>query len=221
MSASPRPDWTAWLAAWWVDPQAVAATVVARLGSDHSAACSALVIHLGDALQRRQWRAATAESCTGGGIAAALTAVAGSSAWVEGGFVTYSNAAKMRLLGVPEAVLQAHGAVSLPVVQAMAAGALQGLACACAVAVSGVAGPGGGSPDKPVGTVCLAWAVTADGGTEAAPAADPVASSAGIRALRLQFPGNRDDVRAGTVWCALLGLLALAERNQPPFSGPG
>lgn len=100
----------------------------------------------------------TAESCTGGGIARALTETAGSSAWFDSAFVTYSNAAKVRLLHVPESVLAAHGAVSEPVVLAMARGAVEAGGVDVAIAVTGVAGPGGGSPDKPVGTVWFGFA---------------------------------------------------------------
>ena len=99
----------------------------------------------------------TAESCTGGGISSAITSVAGSSAYFTAGYVTYSNAAKTRLLGVEPAMLDAHGAVSEQVVNAMVAGACQESGADVAVAVSGVAGPDGGSDDKPVGTVWIAW----------------------------------------------------------------
>jgi len=112
----------------------------------------------GALLERKGWTLATAESCTGGWIAEAVTAIAGSSAWFDSGFVTDSNTAKTRLLGVPEAMLAAEGAVSEPVVRAMAAGALAASEADIAVAVSGIAGPTGGSAAKPVGTVCLAWA---------------------------------------------------------------
>lgn len=100
---------------------------------------------------------ATAESCTGGGIAQAATAIAGSSAWFDRGFVTYSNAAKTEMLGVPRQLLDRHGAVSEEVVRAMVQGALAASSADWAVAVTGIAGPGGGSADKPVGTVWLAW----------------------------------------------------------------
>jgi len=111
----------------------------------------------GALLERRGWVLATAESCTGGWIAEAVTAIAGSSAWFDTGFVTYSNTAKTRLLGVPTGLLEAEGAVSEPVVRTMVAGALAASAATVAVAVSGIAGPTGGSAEKPVGTVCLAW----------------------------------------------------------------
>ena len=117
-----------------------------------------LVIALASKLQARGWMMATAESCTGGLIAGACTDLAGSSNWFERGFVTYSNAAKTELLGVDEALLRAHGAVSEPVALAMAAGALARAPVQRAVAVTGIAGPGGAVPGKPVGTVWLALA---------------------------------------------------------------
>lgn len=116
-----------------------------------------LALSTGKALEARGWILTTAESCTGGWIAEAVTAVSGSSAWFDTGFVTYSNAAKMRLLSVPESTLQQFGAVSTQTVEAMVAGALANSDANVAIAVSGVAGPTGGTPDKPVGTVCLAW----------------------------------------------------------------
>jgi nicotinamide-nucleotide amidase len=109
-------------------------------------------------LMARGWRMATAESCTGGLIAAACTELAGSSVWFDRGFVTYSNEAKTALLGVDAALIAAHGAVSEPVARAMAEGALSRAGVDVAVAVTGIAGPSGGSADKPVGTVWLAWA---------------------------------------------------------------
>lgn len=112
----------------------------------------------GMVLQQRGLQVATAESCTGGGIAEAITRIEGSSAWFGQGWVTYSNAAKLVQLGVPQALLAEHGAVSREVVIAMAEGARQRADADWAVAVSGVAGPGGGSIEKPVGTVWLAWA---------------------------------------------------------------
>jgi nicotinamide-nucleotide amidase len=141
---------------------------------------------LADALRARGWRLATAESCTGGLIAAACTALAGSSDWFERGFVTYSNEAKTELIGVPAGLIAAHGAVSEPVARAMAEGALRHSRADIAVAVTGIAGPGGGSPEKPVGTVWLAWAVR--GRTDA---------------RRLQLAGDREAVRQGTVSEAL------------------
>lgn len=152
----------------------------------------ALVRALAARLTAQGWQLATAESCTGGLIAATCTEVSGSSAWFERGVVTYSNEAKTELLGVEAALIAAHGAVSEPVARAMAEGALGRSRAQVAVAVTGVAGPTGGSPDKPVGTVWLAWA-TRDQAT---------------RAERCQFPGDRVSVRQATVERALRGLLA-------------
>ena len=113
---------------------------------------------LADALRARGGRLVSAESCTGGGVAAACTDLPGSSDWFERGLVTYSNAAKTELLGVPEALLAAHGAVSLPVARAMAEGAVGHGGASCSLAITGIAGPGGGSAKKPVGTVVFARA---------------------------------------------------------------
>src|SRR5687768_239257 len=146
----------------------------------------AVALKLGRAMQVRGWRLAAAESCTGGWIAKALTDVAGSSQWFEGGVVSYSNAAKAELLGVPPDVLAAHGAVSEETVRAMAEGARHRFAADLGVAVSGIAGPGGGTQDKPVGTVHFAWA--APGGTTAA---------------RRIFAGGRESVRRQSVALAL------------------
>jgi nicotinamide-nucleotide amidase len=136
-----------------------------------------------DELRARGLTLATAESCTGGLIAAALTEIAGSSDVVERGFVTYSNAAKTELLGVPPGLIAAHGAVSREVATAMAEGALQRSPAAVAVAVTGVAGPGGGSKEKPVGTVWLACA----------------RRDAETTAERRLFPGDRAAIRTATV----------------------
>ena len=119
---------------------------------------AAAVQAVADTLLRRQWMLATAESCTGGMVAAACTDLAGSSAWLERGFVTYSNAAKTQMLGVDADLVSTHGAVSEPVARAMAQGALQHSAAQIALAITGVAGPGGGSEAKPVGTVWFAFA---------------------------------------------------------------
>lgn len=154
-----------------------------------------LAVAVGGAVAARGARLATAESCTGGWIAKVLTDVAGSSVWFERGWVTYSNAAKQQDLAVPEALLTAGGAVSEPVVLAMARGALERSGADFAVAVSGVAGPGGGTPEKPVGTVWTAWAWHGAEGT-------------GAKAECRHFPGDRDAVRRQTVVFALEGLLA-------------
>ncbi len=145
------------------------------------------VRELGAALRAHGLLLASAESCTGGLIAAACTMLAGSSDWFDAGFVTYSNAAKSTQLGVPPSLIAAHGAVSDEVARAMAAGALAQSQASIAVAVTGVAGPSGGTPAKPVGTVWLAWARR--GGA--------------VRSERLQLPGDRAAVRAQTVQRAL------------------
>jgi nicotinamide-nucleotide amidase len=139
----------------------------------------------------------TAESCTGGLIAAACTERAGSSLWFERGFVSYSNASKTDLLGVPPDLIARHGAVSQEVARAMAAGALAHARAELAVAVTGVAGPGGGSADKPVGTVWLAWALGSQVRTE----------------LR-HFEGDRSAVRQATVARALQGLIEMLQTSQ-------
>ena len=145
------------------------------------------------ALTRRGLILTTAESCTGGGIAEAITRIPGSSAWFEAGYVTYSNRQKTRQLNVPEELFGKVGAVSREVVEAMVRGAQEKSLARFAVAVSGVAGPDGGSPDKPVGTVWLAFGV----GDK-------------VTAERQHFPGNRDEVRRQTVKAALEGLLRRA-----------
>lgn len=149
-----------------------------------------LVPPLADLLRSRGERLATAESCTGGLIAGACTDLAGSSDWFERGFVSYSNAAKTELLGVPAALIDAHGAVSEPVALAMAEGALARSHADWAVAVTGIAGPGGGSAEKPVGLVWLAW----------------MRRGGAAQAERHVFPGDRAAVRAATVARALAGL---------------
>jgi len=128
----------------------------------------------------------TAESCTGGWIAKICTDLPGSSRWYLGGIVSYADAAKSDVLGVPASLLQRHGAVSEPVVRAMAQGALQRLGGESSVAVSGIAGPDGGTPEKPVGTVWLA-----------------VASPRGVSTKHLTWPGSRDQVRTLASWWAL------------------
>jgi nicotinamide-nucleotide amidase len=151
-----------------------------------------LAHQLGDELRNRGEWLATAESCTGGWVAQTLTAIAGSSAWFDRGFVTYSNGAKNEMLGVPETTLSLHGAVSEPTARAMAQGAVARSRADWAVSITGIAGPSGGTETKPVGTVCFAWA-TRDGGCEAK--------------TRI-FSGDRAAVRQQAVHYALRGLLA-------------
>jgi nicotinamide-nucleotide amidase len=150
----------------------------------------ALVCELSAALLTRGWQLATAESCTGGLIASACTEIAGSSDWFERGFVSYSNQAKTEMLGVDAALITAHGAVSEAVAHAMARGAVAHSAAQCSLAVTGVAGPGGGSPTKPVGTVWFGWCVNGQ-----------------TQAECLQFAGDRAAVREATLHYALTGLL--------------
>jgi len=155
----------------------------------HDAVLQQLAQDTGRFLLARNLFLATAESCTGGWIAKVMTDVAGSSQWFERGFVTYTNEAKMELLDVHQALFMAHGAVSLPVVLEMALGALRHSRAEVAVAVSGIAGPGGGGEEKPVGTVCFGWAW------------------GNIRwADRRWFPGDREAVRRQAVIRGLEGV---------------
>jgi nicotinamide-nucleotide amidase len=153
---------------------------------------------LSQALLARDWRMTCAESCTGGMIAARCTDVAGSSLWFDRGFVTYSNDAKVAMLGVPQAMLVQHGAVSEAVVRAMVLGALEASGAQAAVAVSGVAGPGGGTALKPVGLVWLAWAVHPVG------AAQP-----SVTVHHEVFAGDRGTVRQSATRMALARLASL------------
>ncbi len=157
---------------------------------------TALVEQLATALKARGLMMATAESCTGGLIAGACTELSGSSDWFERGFVTYSNAAKHGLLGVPALLIERHGAVSEPVARAMASGALAHSPAQLAVAVTGVAGPTGGSAEKPVGTVWFGWA-----------------TPEGVFTEHQRFDGDRAAVRQATVRHALAGLLQRLPRT--------
>jgi len=156
-----------------------------------------LALDLGRALAARGLKAATAESCTGGLVAGAITDIAGSSAWFDRGFVTYSNEAKVELLGVRPQTLARFGAVSEPTAREMVAGALGRSGADIAVAVTGVAGPAGGTAEKPVGLVWLAWGVR--GGD--------------VEVASRHFPGDRAAVRDATVAFALEGLI---ERARNP-----
>ncbi|KKW66957.1 damage-inducible protein CinA [Lampropedia cohaerens] len=152
----------------------------------------ALVADIAELLLQRQAMLCTAESCTGGLIAAACTDVPGSSGWFDRGMVTYSNRAKQQMLGVDAASIATHGAVSEEVAQAMACGALARSAASYAVAVTGIAGPGGGTPSKPVGLVWFCWA-----------------GPDGYRCASHVFPGDRQQVRQATVLHALQGMRAM------------
>lgn len=151
-----------------------------------------LAIALGQQLAARGLRVATAESCTGGLVAAAITAIAGSSRWFDRGFITYSNEAKIEVLGVPQATLDEFGSVSEETARALAMGALQRSLADVSVAVTGIAGPAGGSPGKPVGMVCFGWAVPGTATTT----------------TTRHFSGGREAVRQASVVAALEGLIA-------------
>jgi len=152
-----------------------------------------LAVELSDKLRARGWMLATAESCTGGWIGQVLTALPGSSHWFERGFITYANAAKTEMLGVPAETLAAHGAVSEETASAMAAGALAKSHAQAALAVTGIAGPGGGSLQKPVGLVCYGWAL-ADGT---------------LMSSTCRLDGDREEIRSRAVAAALRGLIEL------------
>lgn len=160
--------------------------------------------HLAELLLQRHWMLATAESCTAGMIASTCTDLAGSSAWFDCGFVTYSNDAKTRMLGVPDALIRNHGAVSEAVVQAMAQAAVMQSCAQVSIAVSGVAGPGGGTPDKPVGTVWMAWQVCDTTHTEC-----------------VYWKGDRHQVRSQTtryVLERLCGLILAYPQDSAPLT---
>ena len=156
----------------------------------------ALINELAQALKERGLVCATAESCTGGLIGAALTSISGSSEWYAGGVISYANSVKVGLLGVSEEDLAAQGAVSEPVVRSMAQGACRATGADISCAVSGVAGPGGGTPEKPVGTVWIGWSLHGE-----------------TRARKFHFGGDRDSVRAQTVTEAVRGMLEWGKEN--------
>jgi nicotinamide-nucleotide amidase len=152
-----------------------------------------LATELGDKLLARGWMLATAESCTGGWVGQLLTSLPGCSHWYERGFITYANAAKVEMLDVPEETLATHGAVSEQTAAAMAAGALRHSHAQATLAISGIAGPGGGTPQKPVGLVCYGWAL-ADGT---------------VMSSTCRLDGDREEIRSRAVAAALRGLIDL------------
>lgn len=152
-----------------------------------------LARELGEKLLHRGWMLATAESCTGGWAGQLLTSLPGSSQWYERGFITYANAAKIEMLGVSAATLATHGAVSEQTASAMASGALAHSHTQAALAISGIAGPGGGTPQKPVGLVCYGWAL-ADGT---------------VMSSTCRLDGDREEIRSRAVAAALRGLIEL------------
>ena len=162
-------------------------------------ALATLSARVGKALKRHGILLVTAESCTGGGVAQAITAAPGSSAWFERGFITYTNIAKQEMLDVPAATLRAHGAVSEATVRSMAEGALRHSHAQIGLAVSGIAGPGGATQTKPLGTVCLAWA-----GCDRA-----------TRSRSEHFSGDREAVRRQAVLAALQGVLDFLRAENP------
>ena len=157
-----------------------------------------LAVQLGDAAQKAGLLIATAESCTAGGVAFEITSIPGSSAWVDRGFVTYTNEAKEQMLGVSHETLQTYGAVSEETAREMACGAIAHSRARAAVSVTGIAGPGGAVPGKPVGTVCFAAAVECG-------------SSISVRSFREEFSGNRDAVRRQSIDYAMFRLLELID----------
>jgi nicotinamide-nucleotide amidase len=156
-----------------------------------------LAIRAGNRLRETRLTLATAESCTGGMIAAAITDISGSSAWFERGFVTYSNQAKSEMIGVPADLIEKHGAVSEAVAHAMAEGALRNSRAQTALAVTGIAGPGGGTPGKPVGTVCFGWSNRLHTSVETC-----------------LFKGDREQIRVQAAAHALRGLLTLLDEQE-------
>ncbi|RQS15759.1 CinA family protein [Burkholderia sp. Bp8998] len=156
-----------------------------------------LAIRAGNKLRDEHLSLATAESCTGGMIAAAITDISGSSQWFERGFVTYSNQAKIEMIGVPPDLIEKHGAVSEPVARAMAEGALRNSRAQVALSVTGIAGPAGGSEKKPVGTVSFAWSNRLHTDVET-----------------LVFKGDREQIRTQAAAHALRGLLKLLDERE-------
>lgn len=156
-----------------------------------------LAVKVGNRLREERLLLATAESCTGGMVASAITDISGSSNWFERGFITYSNQAKLDMIGVPADLLDKHGAVSEPVARAMAEGALRNSRAQVALAITGVAGPGGGTRNKPVGMVCFAWS-----------------NRLATRVETLQFKGDRAQVRTQAAQYALRGLMTLLDTAE-------
>lgn len=161
-------------------------------------ALTPLAQKLGNLLKQKGLLLTTAESCTGGGVAQTVTAIAGSSHWFDCGFVTYSNESKQSLLGVTSHTLLQDGAVSSQTASAMAQGAIMRSRADVCVAITGIAGPEGGTLDKPVGTVWIAWAIR----------------HKPTKTLKYQFVGNRDEVRTQAVTAALEGLIEVVSKNN-------
>ncbi|NIE67941.1 CinA family protein [Burkholderia sp. Ax-1719] len=156
-----------------------------------------LAIRAGNKLREARLMLATAESCTGGMVATAITDISGSSGWFERGFVTYSNQAKTEMIGVPAEMIDKHGAVSEPVARAMAEGALRNSRAQVSLAITGIAGPGGGTPDKPVGMVSFGWSNRLHTSVET-----------------MVFKGDREQIREQAAAHALRGLLSLIDEQE-------
>ncbi|TDG08756.1 CinA family protein [Paraburkholderia guartelaensis] len=156
-----------------------------------------LAIRVGNKLRDGRLMLATAESCTGGMVATAVTDISGSSVWFERGFVTYSNQAKTEMIGVPPELIEKHGAVSEPVARAMAEGALSNSRAQVSLSITGVAGPGGGTPEKPVGMVSFGWSNRLHTSVET-----------------LVFKGDREQIRVQAAAHALRGLLAFIDEQE-------
>ncbi len=156
-----------------------------------------LAVRVGNKLRETRLMLTTAESCTGGMVATAITDISGSSGWFERGFVTYSNQAKTEMIGVPAELIDKHGAVSEPVARAMAEGALRNSRAQVSLAITGVAGPGGGTETKPVGMVSFAWSNRLHTSCET-----------------VTFKGDREQIRVQAAVHALRGLLALIDENE-------
>jgi nicotinamide-nucleotide amidase len=169
--------------------------------SAHAERLLRLAAQLGEELRRRKLVLASAESCTAGGVAYAITQVPGSSQWYERGWIVYSNLSKQELLDVPGGLLLEFGAVSEPVAQAMAQGALGRSAAQAALAVTGIAGPDGGTPAKPVGTVCFSWALRKPDGV-------PL-----LRSRTLHFSGDRAAVRTQAIAASLEGMAEILKQS--------
>jgi nicotinamide-nucleotide amidase len=172
------------------------------MGAEPTAALWRSAELLGALLKRERLMLATAESCTAGGVAYAVTQIPGSSQWFDRGFVTYSNESKIRVLGVSPVYMRDFGAVSEPVARSMALGCLNHSAAQTTVAVTGIAGPDGGTPTKPVGLVCFAWAIRRD-----------AATAPWVRTSTRQFEGDRAAVRTQAIVEAIEGLNVLLEQR--------
>nr|VFK45416.1 MAG: nicotinamide-nucleotide amidase [Candidatus Kentron sp. SD]VFK49739.1 MAG: nicotinamide-nucleotide amidase [Candidatus Kentron sp. SD] len=169
-----------------------------------------LATRIGSALTRRGFLLVTAESCTGGWIAEVITSIAGSSTWFDRGFITYSNLSKQEMLGVLAKTLETHGAVSEAVAREMVAGALLHSVARAGLSVTGIAGPGGSAPDKPVGMVCFAWAMKGHGNKP------PIR----LGSMTKYFSGDRKSIRQQAVVTGLRGIMEMIESEKHVSASP-